>query len=129
MSYGFMSRVAVPERLRPGSYAVPPWSGRAARFRRPREDVDVAAARVPGPATYSAASTPMRRSRHSSESAPPVEIAMLRDVALGVVLAASVSDLSGCGLSTHLRDVRSVYLLAPLADLDDERDVAPSGAS
>jgi len=50
------------------------------------------------PGTYSLASTPMRRSRHSSVSAEPVEIAMFgRSPSLW--LRGKRNMPSGCGLS------------------------------
>src|SRR5579859_4466491 len=58
----------------------------------------------PGPATYSDAGSPMRRIRHSSESAEPVETAMsgmLSSVSPGATVDGSVSDLSGSAFAWH----------------------------
>src|SRR5579859_6630795 len=58
---------------------------------------------LPGPeapGVYSEASTPMRESRHSSVSKPPVEMAML-GMSPSVWFRGKVSDLSGWGLSAQ----------------------------
>src|SRR5580692_484803 len=56
---------------------------------------------VDAPAVYSAASTPMRSGKHSSESALPVDIAM-SGRSPSDEFAGRCRLLSGCGLSTHV---------------------------
>ena len=63
-------------------------------------------------------------------SAAPVETAMsgmLSSVSPDATVPGSASDLSGCALSVHAV-TSTVNESPPLADLDDERNAAPTGA-
>ena len=92
MSYAFrsaeLSHMACDEMGAGGAVVAPfcPWT----MWMRP----------CPFPAEYSCASTPMRPSRHSSESAPPVEMPML-GISPSLWFFGSVSIRSGSGLSWH----------------------------
>ncbi len=87
-----------------------------------------------GPGPYSALSTPMRLSKHSSESAPPVEMAMFgmspslwflgrRKTAGAAIFAAAAA----AGLSAHLFTVGSTYCLRHLPTCTTRGMFDPSG--
>ena len=88
----------------------------------------------PGPATYSALSTPMRLRRHSSESAPPVAIAMFgmspsmwfrgRRSTFGAAMPAAAAFAS---LSWHLLTFGSVYCMRHFPTCTTSGMFDPSG--
>jgi hypothetical protein len=88
----------------------------------------------PEPGTYSLFSTPMRLSRHSSESAPPVATAMLgmspsvwffgRRSTFGAAIAA-VAILAS--LSWHFDTLGSVYCMRHFPTCTTSGMFAPSG--
>ena len=92
----------------------PPWK----IWRRP----------VPPPAgLYSAGSRPMRVSRHSSVSDPPVEMAM-SGMSPSVWFFGKLNDLFGCWLSWHIVTVGIVICLRHLPTWMTSGMFVPSGA-
>src|SRR5271154_1078743 len=83
---------------------------------------------VPAPATYSLASTPMRRGKHSSESAAPVEIAISGRLP-SVLFRGRRSDLAGCGLSLHDVTVGKLYSMRHLPVCSTRGTFFPHGPS
>src|SRR5579859_5493844 len=86
---------------------------------------------VAGPATYSAAGTPMRLMRHSRLSANPVETAMsgmLSLVSPALTVPGSVSDLSGNGLSLHAVTFTDGNTRRHLPTWSTRGTVSPTGA-